>query len=195
MADDPIDRTRLPIADPKSHAVVVPTKPGPRPRSRADRGARPGDPAWRHSRLLRLRPPRRRSLGHPAQSRRPPPRVGPAAMGKIRCPLRPASMTLDRDRRRSCSAPAPSAASPQPRPRHQRHQPWLVPPHGPGTPDAVRHDAAHRPQPARPVRLEHPTGTNPASGSRRQMVRQISMIFSARPTGLSKGMPWKPSIT
>ena len=140
--------------------------------------AMPGqrDPARRHPRRLRLRPPRRRRLGHPAARRRraarpgpaparprpqghprrrhhrqrepvlpahTPPAAGtraarphrhqragrgprpqdqpswpatssaasppttptattasqcPAAMGKIRCPLRPASMTLDRDR-------------------------------------------------------------------------------------------------
>jgi hypothetical protein len=156
-------------------AVVVPARPGPRLRSRADRDARPGDPARRHPRRLRLRLPRRQRLGHPAQNRRRPARPGPApansgpkgthdgavisngslycpqtprplpepgplartatteqaadweretaelarykpgrltsddqdgyhrvqcpaAMGKIRCPLRPASMTLDRDR-------------------------------------------------------------------------------------------------
>src|SRR5712691_3332663 len=43
-------------------------------------------------------------------------------------------------------------------PRHQRHQPRLVPPHGPDTPHAVRHDAARRPQPADPRRLERPAG-------------------------------------
>ena len=52
-------------------------------------------------------------------------------------------------------------------PRQQRHQPRLVPPDGPGTLDAVRHDPAHRPQPAHPARLEHPAGRNPAPRSRR----------------------------
>ena len=52
-------------------------------------------------------------------------------------------------------------------PRQQRHQPRLVPPHGPGTPDAVRHDPAHRPQPAHPHRLERPAGRNPAPRRRR----------------------------
>ena len=166
---------RRPRARPPRHAVVVPARPGPRLRSRADRDARPGDPARRHPRRLRLRPPRRRSLGRPAraagaqlvqdlhphdrgpkgthdgavisngnlycpQTPRPLLELGPlartatkeqaadwerktaelaryklgrltaddpdgyhrvqcpAAMGKIRCPLRPASMTLDRDR-------------------------------------------------------------------------------------------------
>ena len=170
------ERAGRPRARPPRHAVVVPARPGPRLRSRADRDARPGDPARRHPRRLRLRPPRRRRLGHPAPSRRrasssrtctrttaarrapttarssangnlycpqtPRPllelgplartatreqaadhdrktaelaryKLGrltsddqdgyhrvqcPAAMGKIRCPLRPASMTLDRDR-------------------------------------------------------------------------------------------------
>ena len=52
-------------------------------------------------------------------------------------------------------------------PRHQRHLPRLVPAHGPGTPDAVRHDPDHRPQPAHPARLEHPARRNPAPRSRR----------------------------
>ena len=160
----------------RASAVVVPARPGPRLRPRADRAARPGDPARRHPRRLRLRAPRRRRLGDPAAGRRrrsssrtctrttaaprapttarssptatstapctPRPllelgplartatreqaadhdrktaelaryKLGrltaddpdgyhrvqcPAAMGKIRCPLRPASMTLDRDR-------------------------------------------------------------------------------------------------
>ena len=41
-------------------------------------------------------------------------------------------------------------------PRHHRHQPRLVPPDGPDPPDAVHHDAARRPQPAHPARLERP---------------------------------------
>ena len=47
-------------------------------------------------------------------------------------------------------------------PRRQRHQPRLVPPHGPGTPHAVHHDPAHRPQPAHPRSLEHPAARKPA---------------------------------
>ena len=47
-------------------------------------------------------------------------------------------------------------------PRHQRHQPRLVPPDGTGTPDAVHHDPAHRPQPAHPHRLERAPGRQPA---------------------------------
>ena len=133
----------------------------------------------------------------------------PAAMGKIRCPLRPASMTLDRDRPEILQPPehpqaccaqqtitvppdvarqdraearlpvrglAPLLRPPHRRrarlrhrqgPRHQRHHPRLVPPHGPGTPDAVHHHPADRPQPAHPARLERPAGRKPAPRSRR----------------------------
>jgi hypothetical protein len=52
-------------------------------------------------------------------------------------------------------------------PRHQRHQPRLVPPHGPTPPDAVHRHPAHRPQPAHPGSLERPAGTNPAPRGRR----------------------------
>ena len=154
----------------------MPPRPGPRACARADRAARRRDPARRHPRRLRLRPPRRASLGAPAariagaqlvQDLHPHDRgpkgthdgaiiangnlycpatprtllelgplaraataeqaaahdrktaelarhklgritaddadgyhrvACPAAMGKIRCPLRPPSMTLDRDR-------------------------------------------------------------------------------------------------
>jgi hypothetical protein len=128
----------------------------------------------------------------------------PAAAGKVRCPLRPASMTLDRDRPEILAPPehpqacctrqnhhrppgrerenqaearlplrrlAPLLRPPhrrrtrfrhRQRPRRQRHRPRLVPPHGPGTPHAVHHGAASRPQPADPHRLEHPAGRKPA---------------------------------
>ena len=133
----------------------------------------------------------------------------PAAMGKIRCPLRPSSMTLDRDRPEILQPPEhppacctqqtltvppevtaktaqkhdyPSAAHRRSYarrnrrrtrlrhrqgPRHQRHQPRLVPPHGPDTAHAFRSDAAHRPQPAHPRRLGHPAGRERAAGRRR----------------------------
>ena len=128
----------------------------------------------------------------------------PAAMGKIRCPLRPASMRLDRDRPEILQPPehppgllrtaddhrpagrdrqdrakarlpvrglAPLLRPPHRRrtrlrhrqgPRQQQHQPRLVPPHGPDTPDAVHHHLAHRPQPAHPGSLERPAGRKPA---------------------------------
>ena len=154
---------------------LLPSRPGPGPGPGAHRDAASRHPARRHPGRLRLRPPRRRRLGHPAARRRgaagpgPAPlrprppgthhgaiiangnlycpatpttllelsplardatpeqvsahdqqsaelarhKLGPitsddadgyhrvmcpAAMGKIRCPLRPASMTLTRDR-------------------------------------------------------------------------------------------------
>ena len=130
----------------------------------------------------------------------------PAAMGKIRCPLRAPSMTLDRDRpeilqppqhpqacctqqtitvppeinaktaqkhdyHRAHRRPPPIRRAPpvlrpphrrrtrlrhRQRPRHQRHQPRLVPPHGPGTPHDRRHLPARRPQPAHPRRMGQP---------------------------------------
>ena len=122
----------------------------------------------------------------------------PAAMGKIRCPLRPASMTLDRGRPEILTPPehpqaccaqqtitVPAGRARQDRaetrlpvrslapllrpphrsrtrlrhhqgPRRQQHRPRLVPPDGPGTPPAVHHDPAHRPQPAHPHRMERP---------------------------------------
>ena len=121
----------------------------------------------------------------------------PAAMGKIRCPLRPSSMTLDRDRPEILTPPEhpqacctqqtitvppdvlaktaqkhdyPSAAWRRSYARRTGAErgfatvkdpaasdisPRLVPPHGPGPADAVRHHAAGRPQPAHPA----PPGT------------------------------------
>jgi hypothetical protein len=133
----------------------------------------------------------------------------PAAIGKIRCPLRPAPMTLDRERPEILQPPehspgllhpadnhhpagrerenqaearlpvgglAPLIRPPHRRrtrlrhhqgPRHQHHHPRLVPPHGPDAPDAVHHDAAHRPQPAHPRRMGRPAGRQPAPRPRR----------------------------
>ena len=53
-------------AGPPDDPVLLPPGPGPRPGPRADRDARGRHPARRHHRRLRLRPPRRRRLGHPA---------------------------------------------------------------------------------------------------------------------------------
>ena len=64
------NRPGRPRARPPRHGLVVPARPGPRLRPRADRAARPGDPARRHPRRLRLRPPRRRRLGAAAARRR-----------------------------------------------------------------------------------------------------------------------------
>ena len=52
-------------------------RPGPRPGPRPHPHARRRHPARRHPGRLRLRPPRRRSLGHPAPRRRRPARPGP----------------------------------------------------------------------------------------------------------------------
>ena len=69
-------------AGPPDDRVLLPPRPGPRPGPGADRDARRRHPARRHPRRLRLRPPRRRSLGHPAPPGRSPAHPGPA-------PLRP----------------------------------------------------------------------------------------------------------
>ena len=63
------ERARRPRARPPRHGLVVPARPGPRVRPRADRAARPADPARRHPRRLRLRAPRRRRLGTAAAAR------------------------------------------------------------------------------------------------------------------------------
>ena len=133
----------------------------------------------------------------------------PAVMGKIRCPLRPASMTLDRDRPEILQHPrapagmlhpadhhrpapghredraearlslrrAPPVLRPPHRrrtrlryrqgPRQQRHLPRLVPPDGPGAPDAVHRHPADRPQPADPRRMGRPARRKPAPRRRR----------------------------
>ena len=223
----------------------VPARPGPRLRPRADRDARPADPARRHPRRFRLRPPRRRRLGHPARAagaqlvqdlhphdRGPKgthdgaiiangclycPRTPrsllelgplartatkeqaadhdrktaelarhklgrltaddadgyhrvacPAVMGKIRCPLRPASMTLDRDRPEiltprsiprpaAPSRPSPSRRTCSPRPRRNtttRRRPGAAP-----TP------AAPAPNAASPPPKTPPPTTSPAAGA------------------------------
>src|SRR5206468_4062333 len=49
----------------------------------------------------------------------------------------------------------------------QPHDPRLVPPHGPGTPHAVHHDPAHRPQPADHRRLGRPPAGKRPPRSRR----------------------------
>jgi len=92
----------------------------------------------------------------------------PAAMGKIRCPLRPASMTLDRTGRRSSSprsTPRPAARSRRspsrrassPRPRRStttRRRPGAAP-----TP------AAPEPNAASPPSRTPPATTSPAAGA------------------------------
>jgi hypothetical protein len=48
------------------------------------------------------------------------------------------------------------------RPRRQRHQPRLVPPHGPGPAGADHDGPAYHPQPADPASLERPATRQPA---------------------------------
>jgi hypothetical protein len=99
------NRGRRPRARPPGRGVVVPARPGPRLRSRADRAAGPGDPARRHPRRFRLRAPRRRCLGTAA----PP------------------------GRRAAHPGPAPARPRPQghPRRRHHRQREPLLPVHTP----------------------------------------------------------------
>jgi hypothetical protein len=92
----------------------------------------------------------------------------PAAAGKIRCPLRPPSMTLDRDRPeilspRSTPRPAaPSRPSPSPRaswPRPRRNTTTPPPPGAAPTP------AAPPPSAASPPSRTPPPATPPAAGA------------------------------
>ena len=69
---------RGPRARPPRHHLLMPARPGPRARARPDRDARRRDPARRHPRRFRLRPPRRRRVGTAAAHRRRPARPGPA---------------------------------------------------------------------------------------------------------------------
>ena len=57
---------------------LLPSRPGPRPGPGAHRDAGHGIPPRRHPGRLRLRPPRRRRLGHPAARRRGATGPGPA---------------------------------------------------------------------------------------------------------------------
>ena len=111
------ERARRPRTRPPRRGVVVPERPGPRLRPRPDRDARRRDPARRHPRRFRLRPPRRRRLGAPA-----PPGRGAADPG-----------------------PAPARPRPQGHPRrrdHQQRQP-LLPPSAP-RPAGTRAARPHR---------------------------------------------------
>ena len=74
------DETRpaRPRAGPPDDRVLLPARPGPRLGPGTDRDARGRHPARRHPRRLRLRPPRRRRLGHPAARSRRAAGPGPA---------------------------------------------------------------------------------------------------------------------
>jgi hypothetical protein len=82
-------------------------------------------------------------LLHPADSHRPA-RDHRQDRAEARLPVKSAPPVLRPPHRRRAGLRHRQG------PRHQRHQPRLVPPHGPGTADAVHHDPAHRPQPAHP---------------------------------------------
>ena len=207
---------RQPVLPPDTAAAARTWAARPHRHQRAGRGLGTQD---QRAGPAQARPPHQRRPG------RQPPRAMPPAMGKIRCPLRPSSMTLDRDRPEILTPPdtprpaAPSRPSPSPRtcsprprktrlpvrglapvlrpphrrrarlrhrqgPRQQRHQPRLVPSHGPGTPHAVHHRPARHPQPAHPARLEHPPGRNPAPRSRRAPARKPGAA-AARPSPCS----------
>ena len=233
-------------AGPADDPDLLPPRPGPRPRPRPAADARRRHRPRRHPRRLRLRPPRRRSLGHPAPRRRraarsrtctphdrgpqgthhgaiiangnlycpatPAPLLAtrpaaprrhrradrrarhqtaelarhklgritaddadgyhrvtcPAAAGKIRCPLRPGSMTLSRDRPEILTPPAaparllhPADHHRPPRSRQDRARNTTTPP--PRT--AAPTPAAPAPSaPSPPSRTPPPT-TSPAAGA------------------------------
>ena len=69
-------------AGPADDRLLLRCRPGPRPGPGADRDARARHPARRHPGRLRLRPPRRRGLGHPAPRRRGPADPGPAPLDR-----------------------------------------------------------------------------------------------------------------
>ena len=108
--------------------LLLPCRPGPRPGPGADRDARGRHPARRHTRRFRVRPPRRRGLGHPA-----PPGRGAAGPG-----------------------PAPLRPRPQRHPprRHHRQRQPLLPGHTPAA--AGTRPARPRRHPGRNRRARHP---------------------------------------
>ena len=113
-----------PGQDPLPAAAIV-DDPGPRTaRDPHPAGASPG-------------------LLHPADHHRPPGRAG-QDRAETRLPLRRAPPLLRPPHRRRTRLRHRQG------PRHQRHQPRLVPPDGPGPADAVHHNPADRPQPADP---------------------------------------------
>ena len=101
------ERPGRPRVRPPLDPVVLPARPGPRARARADRDARRRDPARRRPRRLRLRPPRRRRLGDAAARRRRPARPGPA-------PPRPRPQGHPRRRHHQPTATCTARARPAP---------------------------------------------------------------------------------
>ena len=198
----------------------------PHRHQRAGRGPRPQD---RRAGPVQARPPhrrRRRRLPPGAVPRRhgqdplpAPPRVDDAGPGPARDPaapgtppglLHPADHHRPAGRARQDRAEtrlpvrglAPLLRPPHRRrtrlrhrqgPRHQRHQPRLVPPHGPGTPDAVHHDPAHRPQPAHPGTPGTPgrkkTSAAPPPGCPRKPANGAARPSPASPPGRPDPQP------
>ena len=115
-------------AGPQDDPHQLPPRPGPRPRPRACPHARPRHHPRRHPRRLRLRPPRRRRLGHPAPRRRRPAHPGPA-------PARPRPPGHPRTARSS-----PTATSTAPPPPGRCWNSGRCP----ATPPRTDHRARHR---------------------------------------------------
>ena len=113
-----------------------------------------------------------------------PPDVNAKTSAETRLPVRRAAPVLRPPHRRRTRLRHRQG------PRQQRHQPRLVPPHGPGPPDAVHHDPADRPQPAHPRRLEHPAARKPPP-RRRRACRRKPGAAAARPSPCSP--PRRPS--
>ena len=171
----------VPGAGPPDDRLLLPPRPGPRPGPGADRDARRRHPARRHPGRLRLRPPRRRRLGHPAPRHRraswsrtctPRPRTPrhpPRRHHRQRQPLlpghppHPARTRPARPRRhpRTGRRPRPADRRDRPvqtRPDHQRRRRRLPPgdvPRGHGQDPLPAPPRLHDPGP-RPARDPHP---------------------------------------
>ena len=145
------ERARRPRARPPRHGLVVPARPGPRVRPRADRDARRRDPARRHPRRLRLRPPRRRRLGTAAARRRRRSssrtctRTTAAPRAPTTAPSSPTATSTARARPARCWS---SGRSPAPPPKNRPRTTTARPPSSPATSSAASppttHDGYHR---------------------------------------------------
>ena len=92
----------------------------------------------------------------------------PAAAGKVRCPLRPASMTLDRDRPEILTPPQHPQACCTRRPSPSRRTSWPRPRRSTTTrrpPGAAPTPAAPPPSAASPPSRTPPRATPPAAGA------------------------------
>ena len=109
--------------------------PGPRPGPRPDPMPAARHPARRHPGRLRLRPPRRRRLGHPAPRRRRPARPGPAPARP-----RPPGHPPRRDhRQREPVLPRHAQTAAAPRPAAPRRHPRGATAHDQQTAELARH--------------------------------------------------------